>query len=167
MSFLTRLIARFIRYGIVLAVQLGCGNSSAQSRVVEEANPIYRCPGPPLLYTDEISPGEASRRNCRKVEATQPSKVLDGLSSDQAKVCIFVANTGFDIASRKSRGWSKDEQIQHYRQASGDSDLMILINELLIHAYDPSVRTSNASIYRKSLLTAWKSKLQEISKEHR
>jgi hypothetical protein len=30
--------------------------------------PVYRCPGPPVLYTDAITPQEAKERNCRTIE---------------------------------------------------------------------------------------------------
>jgi hypothetical protein len=29
---------------------------------------VYRCPGPPVLYTDAITPQEAKERNCRTIE---------------------------------------------------------------------------------------------------
>jgi len=29
---------------------------------------VYRCPGPPILYTDAISAAEAKQRNCRTIE---------------------------------------------------------------------------------------------------
>jgi hypothetical protein len=29
---------------------------------------VYRCPGPPVLYTDQITPQEAKERNCRTIE---------------------------------------------------------------------------------------------------
>ena len=29
---------------------------------------VYRCPGPPVLYTDQITPSEARERNCRLIE---------------------------------------------------------------------------------------------------
>jgi len=29
---------------------------------------VYRCPGPPVLYTDSLNPQEAKERNCRTVE---------------------------------------------------------------------------------------------------
>lgn len=32
------------------------------------ASTVYRCPGPPVLYTDSISPAEAKERNCRTIE---------------------------------------------------------------------------------------------------
>jgi Xaa-Pro aminopeptidase len=29
---------------------------------------VYRCPGPPVLYTDQLSPQEAKERGCRTIE---------------------------------------------------------------------------------------------------
>ena len=37
-------------------------NSTAQ------AGPVYRCPGPPVLYTDALTPEEARDRGCRTIE---------------------------------------------------------------------------------------------------
>lgn len=31
---------------------------------------VYRCPGPPVLYTDAITPKEAQERGCRTIEGT-------------------------------------------------------------------------------------------------
>lgn len=30
---------------------------------------VYRCPGPPVLYTDQLSPREAQDRGCRTIES--------------------------------------------------------------------------------------------------
>lgn len=30
--------------------------------------PVYRCPGPPILYTDQITSQEAKEKNCRTIE---------------------------------------------------------------------------------------------------
>jgi hypothetical protein len=38
---------------------------------------VYRCPGPPVLYTDSISPQEAKTRNCRTIESA-PITVIQG-----------------------------------------------------------------------------------------
>jgi hypothetical protein len=49
-----------------LGVLLLCagGASSAQGAIV------YRCPGPPILYTDQITPPQAKERDCRTIEGT-------------------------------------------------------------------------------------------------
>lgn len=38
------------------------GAAAAQSATV------YRCPGPPILYTDQITPQQAKERDCRTIE---------------------------------------------------------------------------------------------------
>jgi hypothetical protein len=40
--------------------------SAAQAQ--ESTRPVYRCPGPPELNTDAITPQEAKERNCRTIE---------------------------------------------------------------------------------------------------
>jgi hypothetical protein len=41
----------------------------AGSAVAQEpAKPVYRCPGPPVLYTDTLSAQEAKDRGCRTIE---------------------------------------------------------------------------------------------------
>ena len=37
--------------------------------------PVYRCPGPPVLYTDAISANEARERGCRTIEGAPISVV--------------------------------------------------------------------------------------------
>jgi hypothetical protein len=50
---------------IVAGAIAGTGPAAwAQSR----AGQVYRCPGPPVLYTDTISAQEAKERNCRTIE---------------------------------------------------------------------------------------------------
>lgn len=34
------------------------------------ASAVYRCPGPPVLYTDALTPAEARERNCKLIEGT-------------------------------------------------------------------------------------------------
>jgi hypothetical protein len=34
------------------------------------ASQVYRCPGPPVLYTDALSPQEARDKGCRTIEGT-------------------------------------------------------------------------------------------------
>lgn len=34
----------------------------------QDARTVYRCPGPPVLYTDTLSAQEARERNCRTIE---------------------------------------------------------------------------------------------------
>ena len=38
---------------------------------------VYRCPGPPVLYTDAMSPQEARDKGCRTIEGT-PITIIQG-----------------------------------------------------------------------------------------
>jgi hypothetical protein len=38
--------------------------------VAAQSAAVYRCPGPPVLYTDSLTPNEARERGCRLVEGT-------------------------------------------------------------------------------------------------
>jgi hypothetical protein len=40
----------------------------AQPSTAQDARPVYRCPGPPVLYTDAITAEEARERNCRGID---------------------------------------------------------------------------------------------------
>jgi len=42
---------------------------SASPYAMAQEKPVYRCPGPPVIYTDAITPAEAVARMCRAIEA--------------------------------------------------------------------------------------------------
>lgn len=42
-----------------------------------QAGAVYRCPGPPVLYTDALSPDEAREKGCRTIEGA-PITVIQG-----------------------------------------------------------------------------------------
>jgi len=43
--------------------------------VAQAATVVWRCPGPPVLYTDQLSPAEAQARGCRTIDGA-PVTVL-------------------------------------------------------------------------------------------
>lgn len=47
------------------------------------AGQVYRCPGPPVLYTDSISPAEAREKGCRLIEG-QPVTVIQAQKKPSA-----------------------------------------------------------------------------------
>ena len=51
-----------------LASAIGMAALTWAGWVVAQAGTVYRCPGPPILYTDQISAKEAQDRNCRTIE---------------------------------------------------------------------------------------------------
>jgi len=60
------LISRFV----ALLLLAACHGAMAQ-----QSSTVYRCPGPPVLYTDALSAKEAQDKGCRTIEGT-PITVL-------------------------------------------------------------------------------------------
>lgn len=59
---------------IVLAAGIGLGLPGPGAA---QAGTVYRCPGPPVLYTDALTPDEARDRGCRTIEGA-PVTVIQG-----------------------------------------------------------------------------------------
>jgi hypothetical protein len=49
----------------------------AGGAMANDAKPVYRCPGPPVLYTDAITPQDAKARGCRTIEGA-PITIVQG-----------------------------------------------------------------------------------------
>ncbi|WP_046113543.1 hypothetical protein [Aquincola tertiaricarbonis] len=52
-----------VRRWLLVVLLANAGSAWAQ------ATTVYRCPGPPVLYTDQLSPREAQDRGCRTIES--------------------------------------------------------------------------------------------------
>jgi hypothetical protein len=59
----------FVAWSLALALLPAWGQGSPK--------PVYRCPGPPVLYTDAISESEARAKSCRVIEGA-PVTVIQG-----------------------------------------------------------------------------------------
>lgn len=57
----------------VLAAAMVPAPAVAQAQ--DASKPVYRCPGPPVLYTDSLTPQEARDKGCRTIEGA-PVTVL-------------------------------------------------------------------------------------------
>lgn len=62
-----------IGFGVCLAVGLSSTQAqppaaSAPPSTAGSASVVYRCPGPPVLYTDAVTPAEAREKGCRVIE---------------------------------------------------------------------------------------------------
>jgi hypothetical protein len=66
---------RLICTWLVCAWPFAAGSAWAQA--AEAGRPVYRCPGPPVLYTDALTPAEARSRDCRTIESA-PITVVQG-----------------------------------------------------------------------------------------
>lgn len=79
--------------------------------------PVYRCPGPPVLYTDALSTNEAKEKGCRVIEGT-PVTVVPATKP----------RTPPPAASGAARG---GEKVDPAEQRSRDSDARRILNEEL------------------------------------
>jgi hypothetical protein len=98
---------------------LWVGTALAQER------PVYRCPGPPVLYTDSVTLQEARERNCRSIEGT-PISIVQG-NKPRPVASVGSGNAGASNPSAPSAGTRIDPAEQRAR----DSDAKrILADEL-------------------------------------
>jgi len=78
-----------------------------------QGSTVYRCPGPPVLYTDALSPEEARDRGCRTIEGA-PITII------QAPRPRPAASAGNGAASAASR--PGDSRVDPAAQRQRDSD---------------------------------------------
>jgi hypothetical protein len=67
---------------------------------------VYRCPGPPVLYTDALTPQEARERNCRTIEGAPVTIVQTQRAPPAASAPAPVARpaeTRVDPAAQRAR----------------------------------------------------------------
>jgi len=117
-----RLSSIFRRHGPVVAVLClqAAALCAAWPAHAQDAKPVYRCPGPPVLYTDALSPAEARDRGCRGIEGA-PITVMQGRPPTRAASGNGVA----PVASRPG------DRIDPAAQRARDSDARrILADEL-------------------------------------
>ena len=61
----------------LLIVLASAGALGLSAPGLAQAGTVYRCPGPPVLYTDSLTPDEARDRGCRTIEGA-PVTVIQG-----------------------------------------------------------------------------------------
>lgn len=69
------LISKLSR-GAWMAAALATGAGAVQAQQAA-SSAVYRCPGPPVLYTDALSPQEAKDKGCRTIEGA-PITIIQG-----------------------------------------------------------------------------------------
>lgn len=100
------------RVFLSLSGLLALGTFSGMVGAQQTGALVYRCPGPPVLYTDAITPGEARERACRTIEGT-PITVIQapparpatqaGTAGGTAAAPRGSGETKIDAASQKAR----------------------------------------------------------------
>ncbi len=89
--------------------------------------PVYRCPGPPVLYTDAISAAEAKSRDCRTIEGATVTIV----PAPRTRVVSTPSpGTGTAAASSAARSGA-DSRIDPAEQRARDSDARRILGDEL------------------------------------
>ena len=104
----------------VMAVSL----IAAQPSAAQEARQVYRCPGPPVLYTDTLTLAEARERGCRGIEGT-PVTVVQGRPRAVANAAPAVASA----AAPRPGDTRVDPAAQRAREAGKLSGLLARLTE--------------------------------------
>ena len=77
-----------------------------RAQAQEGGKTVYRCPGPPVLYTDSLSQQEARERGCRTIEAA-PVTVI---SSPRPRAAAVPASRPSDARVDPAAQRSRDEE---------------------------------------------------------
>lgn len=98
---------------LALLLGLACGTAAqAQSTV-------YRCPGPPVLYTDALTVKEAQGKGCRSIEGT-PITVVQGRAAVSAASAASRSGTDgrVDPAQQRARDEERRRVLESELRAS-------------------------------------------------
>jgi hypothetical protein len=108
---------------VVALASAGCVAAFAQSSTV------YRCPGPPVLYTDQITAQEAKARDCRTIENAPITIVSPPRPRPVASPSR--PSEGRPSEGRPSEGRPSEAKVDPNEQRTRDSDARkILESEL-------------------------------------
>ena len=91
--------------GLLFSLCLSMGTAQAQ-----DSRSVFRCPGPPVLYTDSLTPQEARDRGCRTIEGAPitivqapPKPKLTASGSAPSGAGARTSETRVDAASQRAR----------------------------------------------------------------
>ena len=94
------LVCRARRFAVGSALA-GVVAALAPAAHAQPAKPVYRCPGPPVLYTDALSADEARRRGCTTLEGA-PVTVVQ-LPRPRAASAAAAGASRVDAAAQRER----------------------------------------------------------------
>jgi hypothetical protein len=112
-----------------LALGLLCLASTQAQSQGNGGGTVYRCPGPPVLYTDALSPQEARDRGCRTIEGA-PITIIQGPRPRQGTASAPPAGQG--ATPRASDAPRPPEaRVDPAAQRARDSDARRILGEEL------------------------------------
>ncbi len=113
---------RAVALAAALGAVLAAGPAGAQ-----DTKPVYRCPGPPVLYTDAVSAQEARDKGCRTIEGAPITIVSTPQRPRPAAVGTAPGATpGAPAASRPA-----DTRIDPAAQRARDTDARRILGDEL------------------------------------
>ena len=68
----------------------------------EDRGVFYRCPGPPVVYTDSITRSESRERNCQRLDHAPNYRCPGANSAYSALTAAAAENMGCDSSERAS-----------------------------------------------------------------
>jgi hypothetical protein len=80
---------------------------------------VYRCPGPPVLYTDAISANEAKTRGCHTIEGAPVTVIQGGRINSKPR---YSPSPDALSTSRGSSSGGADAKVDPVEQRNRDSD---------------------------------------------
>jgi hypothetical protein len=127
----SRLVSRppnAVALAVAMAVAsvLGAASGSAQAQSTPPGGAtVYRCPGPPVLYTDSLSAQEARERGCKTIDGA-PITVLQ---APKPRPVAVAGNAATPSAAPASRG--VEGRVDPTEQRGRDSDRRRILSEEL------------------------------------
>jgi len=98
----------------------------ASGPAAAQAGTVYRCPGNPVLYTDQLSPQEARDRNCTTIEGAPITIVQGRPRTPPAAAAGPAAASGGPPAAR-----APDQRVDPAAQRARDADARRILTEEL------------------------------------
>jgi len=88
-------------HALVLALLAGAST-------IAQGSTVYRCPGPPVLYTDQITAQEAKDRGCRTIEGAPITIVAPPRPRSQATPASGPRGEGEKVDAKEQRARDSD-----------------------------------------------------------
>ncbi|HEX6017996.1 MAG TPA: hypothetical protein VFZ28_07835, partial [Burkholderiaceae bacterium] len=99
-------------------------SSAAWPQAAPKGGVVYRCPGPPILYTDQIGEQEAKDKNCRTIEGAPVTIVQMPKPASGKASPVAGSREGKGDARGDARG---DGKVDPTAQRQRDSDARKLL----------------------------------------
>jgi hypothetical protein len=109
---------------LLALVSLAAGLPAA----AQDSKPVYRCPGPPVLYTDALTVEEANSRGCRVLEGAAVT-VVQG--PPRARPPASAPGVATSAANAANAARPPEARIDPAAQRARDSDARRILSEEL------------------------------------